>query len=82
MHRHKIGQGQLRDIIYINFVELESLMLHAKIQDHFDIRFWKRRFVKVLAMSGPGGHLGHVNKTIFTKFVFPLSKEAPHNIWH
>ena len=30
----KIGQGQPRVIIYINFVELESLMLHAKFQDH------------------------------------------------
>ena len=30
----KIGQGQPRIIIYINFVELESPMLHAKFQDH------------------------------------------------
>ena len=30
----KIGQGQPRVIIYINFVELESPMLHAKFQDH------------------------------------------------
>ena len=30
----KIGQGQPRVIIYINFVELESPMLRAKIQDH------------------------------------------------
>ena len=30
----KIGQGQSRVIIYINFVELESPMLHAKFQDH------------------------------------------------
>ena len=30
----KIGQGQAWVIIYINFVELESLMLHAKFQDH------------------------------------------------
>ena len=31
---NKIGQGQPRVIIYINFVELESQMLHAKFQDH------------------------------------------------
>ena len=31
---HKIGQGNLRIIIYINIVELESLMLHTKFQDH------------------------------------------------
>ena len=30
----KIGQGQPRVIIYINIVELESAMLHAKFQDH------------------------------------------------
>ena len=30
----KIGQGQPRVIININFVELESPMLHAKFQDH------------------------------------------------
>ena len=30
----KIGQGQPRVIIYIDFVELESPMIHAKFQDH------------------------------------------------
>ena len=30
----KIVQGQARVIIYINLVELESPMLHAKFQDH------------------------------------------------
>ena len=30
----KIGQGQPRVIIYRNFAGLESLMLHAKFQDH------------------------------------------------
>ena len=30
----KIGQGQPSDVIYINFVELESQMIHAKFQDH------------------------------------------------
>ena len=34
LHCRKIGQGQPRVIIYINFVELESLMLHVKFQDH------------------------------------------------
>ena len=31
---NKISQGQPRAIIHINFVELESSMLHAKFQDH------------------------------------------------
>ena len=30
----KIGQGQPRVTIYINFVELESPMIHAKFHDH------------------------------------------------
>ena len=29
-----MGQGQLRVIIYINFVELEYILLHAKFHDH------------------------------------------------
>ena len=29
-----MGQGQIRVIIYINFVELEYIMLHAKFNDH------------------------------------------------
>ena len=31
---HKIGQGHPRVMVYINFVELHSLMLHAKFQNH------------------------------------------------
>ena len=31
---NKIGQSQPRVIICINFVELESPMLHARFQDH------------------------------------------------
>ena len=32
---HKIGQGHPRVMIYINFVELQSLMLHTKFQNHW-----------------------------------------------
>ena len=34
LHCLKTGQGQLRVIIYINFVELEYILLHAKFHDH------------------------------------------------
>ena len=34
----KMGQGQLRVIIYINFVELEYILLYAKFHDHRTIR--------------------------------------------
>ena len=30
----KLVPGQPRIIIYINFIELETQMLHAKFQDH------------------------------------------------
>ena len=33
-HCLRMGQGQLRVIIYINFVELEYIMLLAKFHDH------------------------------------------------
>ena len=29
-----MGHGQLRVIIYINFVELEYILLHAKFHNH------------------------------------------------
>ena len=29
-----MGQGQLRVIIYINFVELENILLQTKFHDH------------------------------------------------
>ena len=43
--------------------------------------YW-RRLLNVLAKYGHGGHLGHVTKTIFTKFEFSLPREASHKIWH
>ena len=33
-HCLRMGQGQLRVIVYINFVELEHIMLLAKFHDH------------------------------------------------
>ena len=30
----EIGQGRPRVMIYINFVKLQSLMLHTKFQNH------------------------------------------------
>ena len=53
-HCRKIGQGQLRVIIYINFVEFRYIMLHAKFQDHKTISsigkdFW--RFLSYMGMA-------------------------------
>ena len=36
-HCLKMGQGQLSVIIYLTFVELEKILLHAKFHDHTTI---------------------------------------------
>ena len=67
----KVGQGQ-PNVIYINVVELESPILHAKFQDH-RIWFWrKRRVLKVFIIYGHGGHLGHLTWTIYINFHSPF----------
>ena len=48
----KIGQGQPRVIIYINFVELESPMLHAKFQDHRTFVSGEEDFLRFLPYMG------------------------------
>ena len=55
---HKIGQGHPKVMIYINFVELHCLMLHAKFQNHRPSGSGEE-FLKVLAIYSHGGHLGH-----------------------
>ena len=56
-------------------------MLHAKFHYHRISGSAKRIFFKVFTIFGHGSHLGHVTKMIFTKFMFPLPKKAPHKIW-
>ena len=61
-------------IIYIYFVELESLMLHAKFQDHrtsgSSVDF------NVFTIYGRGGHLGRATRTSYTKRLFPFPKDT------
>ena len=47
-------------IIYINFVELESQMLHAKFQDHRTSGFGGEYFLTGFDHIWAWGHLGHV----------------------
>ena len=79
-HRCKIGQGQLRVIIYINFVELEFIMLSAKSHDNRTISYVGFFFEVFLTYMGVAAiwscDLDHLY--IFT---FRLPKEAPHKIW-
>ena len=59
-----------------NFVELESLMRDTMFQEHRTLDSGED-----FAIYGHGSHLGHVSKTIFSKFTFPLSKRAPYKVW-
>ena len=56
-------------MIYINFVELHWLMLHAKFQNH---RSSGRRFLKVFVIYSHGSHLGHVTWTIYINLRSPF----------
>ena len=73
-----IDQGQPRVIIYINFVELESLMLHTKFQDHRTSGSGEDFFRDVYHIWAWRPSC-HVTWTIY--LLYPLSKEAPHKIW-
>ena len=78
---HKIGQGRPKVMIYIFFVELFSLMLHAKFQNHRPSSSGEEIILKVFAIYSHGGHLGHVTLTIYINFHSPFPKNAPHDIW-
>ena len=69
-----MGHGQLRVIIYINFVDLECIMLHAKFHDHRTIRSVVEDCFKVFTIYGHDGHLGHVTWTIYINFLSPFPR--------
>ena len=54
-------------MIYINFVELHSQMLHNKFQTHRPSGS-EEEDLNVFAMYSHGDHLGHVTLTIYTNF--------------
>ena len=60
-------------MIYINFVELLSLMLHAKFQNRKSSGSGKED-LKVFAIYSHRGHLGHVTLTIYENFNSPFPK--------
>ena len=57
-------------MIYINFVDLRSLMLLAKFQNHRPSGSEEEDFKKKIAIYSHGGHLGHVTLTIYINFHF------------
>ena len=75
-----MGQGQLRVIIYINFVGLEYIMHNAKFHDHGTISsvgedFW--RFYHIWSWRPSSS----CDLDDLYKLCFPLPKEASHEIW-
>ena len=56
-------------MIYTNFVELRSLMLHAKFPNYRPSGSEEDFFFKI-AIYSHGGHLGHVTLTIYINFHF------------
>ena len=82
-------------MIYINFVELLCLMLHAKFQNHRPSGSEEEDFLKVFAIYGRGGHLGHVTLTLIIntnshrpfqtmlqiKVGFDWPSDAPNKVW-
>ena len=56
-------------MIYINFVDLRSVMLHAKFQNHRPSGS-EEEDLKKNAIYSHGGHLDHVTLTIYINFHF------------
>ena len=59
-------------MIYTNFVDLRSLMLHAKFQNHRPSGPEEEDFFLIFDIYCHGGHLGHVTLTIYINFHFLL----------
>ena len=59
-------------MIYINFVELLSLMLHAKFQNQRPSGSGEDFFLEIFAIDSHGGHLGLVTLTIYINFHSPF----------
>ena len=73
-------QGQLRVIIYIYFVELEYIMLHAKFHHHRTISSVGEDFLRFFTIYGHDGHLGHVTWTIYINFLPPSHGGSTWNL--
>ena len=59
-------------MIYINFTELDCLMLHAKFQNHRPSGSGEEDFYRFLLFFCHRGHLGHVTCAIYTNFRSPF----------
>ena len=61
-------------MIYLNFVEFQSLMLHTKFQNHWLSDSGEEDFLRFFSIYSNGSHLGHVTLTIYIKFLSPFPR--------
>ena len=60
-------------MLYMYFVDLNCLILHAEFQNHRPSGSGGEDFIlKIFAIYSHVGHLGHVTMTIYTNFHFPF----------
>ena len=72
---HEIGQGQPRAMVYIHFVELLPLMLHARFQNRRPSGSGgEDLFIFLARIYSHGGHLVHVTLTININFYSPITR--------
>ena len=55
-------------MVYTNIVDLHSLMLHAKYQNHRPPGSEEEDFLKIFVIYSHGGHLGYVTMIIYANF--------------
>ena len=73
----KIGQGQLRIIIWTNYDGQESSMLHTKFHGNRSTCSREEDFKRIFTIYGHGSHLGHVTSIMSINFHF-LVPESLH----
>ena len=68
-------------MIYINFVELHSQMLHTKFQNHRPSDSGEEDFFKGFSYLYPWQPSWSCELDHLYKLFFPLPKDAPHEVW-
>ena len=76
----KIGQGHYRVIIYINFVELLSLMLLAKFQNHESLGSGEEDF-KGFCYLQTWRPSWSCDLDYLYKLLFSFPQDTPHEVW-
>ena len=69
-------------MIYTNCVDLRSLMIHAKFQNHRPSGSEEEDFLKIIAIySQPWRPSWSCDLDHLYKLSFTVPKDAPHKVW-